>query len=87
MAKAQFLADISAPSAGKSTDWYLANLAKKHGMKWATLDKTAQPSGARELVCLRRFAGSGCCEFGGDVKTLRFDANFTERTQINKISV
>lgn len=53
---AEFLpADISAldgqppPSAGKSTDWYLANLAKKHGMKWATLDKTASHP-ARELV-------------------------------------
>ncbi len=53
---AEFLAaDISAlqgqpaPSAGKSTDWYLANLAKAHGMKWATLDKTASHP-ARELV-------------------------------------
>ena len=53
---AEFLAaDISAlagqpsPSAGKSTDWYLANLAKEHGMKWATLDKTASHP-ARELV-------------------------------------
>jgi predicted nucleic acid-binding protein len=53
---AEFLAaDISAlegqpsPSAGKSTDWYLANLAKKHGMKWATLDKAADHP-ARELV-------------------------------------
>jgi hypothetical protein len=47
--------DISAlkgrpsPSAGKSTDWYLANLADQHGMKWATLDKTAGHP-ARELV-------------------------------------
>ena len=53
---AEFLAaDISAlnglpsPSAGKSTDWYLANLAKEHGMKWATLDKTASHP-ERELV-------------------------------------
>jgi predicted nucleic acid-binding protein len=30
-----------APSSGKSTDWYLANLAAKHGMKWATLDQQA----------------------------------------------
>ena len=29
---------IPAPSSGKSTDWYLANLADKHGMKLATLD-------------------------------------------------
>jgi predicted nucleic acid-binding protein len=53
---AEFLpADISAlkgqiaPSAGKSTDWYLANLAEEHNLKWATLDKTASHS-ARELV-------------------------------------
>jgi len=53
---AEFLAaDISAldgqqsPSAGKSTDWYLANLAKHHGLKWATLDKTASHP-ARELI-------------------------------------
>jgi len=45
----QFLpADISAldgepfPSARKSTDWYLANLAAKHGMKWGTLDVDAR---------------------------------------------
>ncbi|HSY18266.1 MAG TPA: PIN domain-containing protein [Candidatus Acidoferrales bacterium] len=48
-------ADISAlegdpfPSAGKSTDWYIANLAQKHGMKWATLDKGANHP-ARALV-------------------------------------
>ena len=48
-------ADISAlngkpaPSAGKSTDWYLANLAAEHEMKWATLDKGANHP-ARELV-------------------------------------
>lgn len=40
-------ADISAlsgapfPSYRKSTDWYIANLAQKHGMKWATLDTEA----------------------------------------------
>lgn len=29
---------LPAPNSGKTTDWYLANLAAKHGMKWATLD-------------------------------------------------
>jgi predicted nucleic acid-binding protein len=28
----------AAPSGGKTTDFYLANLAQKHGLKWATLD-------------------------------------------------
>lgn len=48
-------ADISAldgqpsPSGGKSADWYFANLANAHGLKWATLDKTANHP-ARELV-------------------------------------
>jgi predicted nucleic acid-binding protein len=31
-----------APSSTKTTDWYLANLAHKHGMQWATLDQTAK---------------------------------------------
>jgi len=31
-----------APTSGKTTDWYLANLAKAHGMKWATLDGNAK---------------------------------------------
>jgi predicted nucleic acid-binding protein len=26
------------PTSGKTTDFYLASLAAKHGMKWATLD-------------------------------------------------
>ena len=40
-------ADMSAldgqpfPSYRKSTDWYLANLAAKHAMHWATLDLEA----------------------------------------------
>jgi predicted nucleic acid-binding protein len=40
-------ADISAlsgepfPSFRKSTDWYIANLAQQHGLKWATLDQAA----------------------------------------------
>jgi len=34
----------AAPTAAKSTDWYLAELAEKHGLKWATLDQnTSHP--------------------------------------------
>lgn len=36
-------------SSGKTTDWYLANLAQLHGMRWATLDKKANHPNA-ELV-------------------------------------
>ena len=32
---------IPFPSAKKSTDWYLANLAQHYGMQWATLDTKA----------------------------------------------
>lgn len=32
------LAGDEPPSTGKTTDFYLASLAAKHGMKWATLD-------------------------------------------------
>lgn len=38
-----------APNSGKTTDWYLANLAAAHGMKWATLDQDAKHPAA-ELV-------------------------------------
>jgi predicted nucleic acid-binding protein len=31
----------TAPSSGKTTDWYLGNLATAHGMNWATLDTRA----------------------------------------------
>ena len=31
-----------APSSAKTTDWYMANLAAAHGMKWATLDGRAR---------------------------------------------
>lgn len=31
-----------APSSGKTTHWYLANLAAAHGMGWATLDMGAK---------------------------------------------
>lgn len=27
-----------APGSGRTTDWYLAELAEKHGLLWATLD-------------------------------------------------
>ena len=37
------------PSPKKTTDWYLANLAKAHGMKWATFDKGANHPNA-ELI-------------------------------------
>jgi predicted nucleic acid-binding protein len=45
-ADARALDGEPAPSSGKSTDWYLANLAKAHGMKWATLDTKANHSNA-----------------------------------------
>ena len=38
-----------APNAGKTTDWYLANLAEAHGMKWATLDARVEHPAA-ELI-------------------------------------
>jgi len=48
-ADARALDGTVAPSSGKTTDWYLGNLAKAHGMKWATLDKNARHPNA-ELV-------------------------------------
>ena len=39
----------AAPSSSKTTDWYLANLAHAHDMKWATLDTRANHP-ARILV-------------------------------------
>jgi predicted nucleic acid-binding protein len=35
-----------APSGGKTTDFYLANLAKSHGMKFATLDEMVKHEAA-----------------------------------------
>ncbi len=32
----------AAPTSNKTTDWYLANLAQAHGLKWATLDAKAK---------------------------------------------
>lgn len=55
-ASAQFVPDdlrvlngTPAPTSGKTTDWYLADLAAKHGCKWATLDQSAKHPSA-ELV-------------------------------------
>jgi len=48
-------ADISAltgepfPSLNKSTDWYIANLASQHGMKWATTDTKAKHPAAEVI--------------------------------------
>jgi len=39
---------IPAPTGKDSTDFYLCNLADKHGMKWATLEsKSAHPAAER----------------------------------------
>ena len=38
-----------APSSAKTTDWYLADLAAKHGMKWATLDTRSSHPGAEVI--------------------------------------
>ena len=40
-ADARQLDTKAAPASGKTTDWYLAELAEKHGLKWATLDQNA----------------------------------------------
>jgi len=48
-ADARALDGIAAPTSSKTTDWYLANLAGAHGMRWATLDKKANHPNA-ELV-------------------------------------
>ena len=40
-----------APTSSKTTDWYLANLAKIHGMKWATLDEGANHPNAELITC------------------------------------
>ena len=36
------LAGDKAPNSAKTNDWYLANLASIHGMRWATLDRDAK---------------------------------------------
>lgn len=40
---------LPAPTSAMTTDWYLANLAVAHGLKWATLDDKARHPAA-ELV-------------------------------------
>ena len=56
-AKPQFIpADLRAldgppaPTSAKTTDWYLANLAEKNGMKWATLDKRAKHPASQPVL-------------------------------------
>lgn len=44
---------LPAPDHKKSTDWYLANLAQAHGMKWATLDAHATHPAAELVLPLR----------------------------------
>jgi len=48
-ADARALSGQTAPNSGKTTDWYLANLASAHGMKLATLDKAVKHPAA-EIV-------------------------------------
>jgi predicted nucleic acid-binding protein len=46
---ARALDGMPAPTSGKTTDWYLANLADRHGLKWATMDQAAKHPAA-ELI-------------------------------------
>jgi predicted nucleic acid-binding protein len=39
-----------ASTSSKTTDWYLANLAQVHGIKWATLDARAAHANAELVV-------------------------------------
>jgi hypothetical protein len=41
---------VPAPTSAKTTDWYLANLAAAHGLKWATLDEKARHPAAELVV-------------------------------------
>ncbi len=57
IASAKFVPDdlraldgVAAPTSAKTTDWYLANLAHKHRMQWATLDKSAKHPAAALIV-------------------------------------
>jgi uncharacterized protein len=44
-ADARQLDTKAAPTSGRTTDWYLAELAQRHGLKWGTLDEsTAHPA-------------------------------------------
>jgi len=40
------LEGAAAPASGRTTDFYLAGLAAKHEMKWATLDENSQQAAA-----------------------------------------
>ena len=40
-ADARQLDTKGAPTSARTTDWYLAELAERHGLKWATLDENA----------------------------------------------
>jgi uncharacterized protein len=48
-ADARALDGEPSPSSAKTTDWYLANLASAHGMKWATLDEKARHPAASRI--------------------------------------
>ena len=43
------LSGAVAPTSRKTTDWYLANLADAHGLRWATLDVSAQHPNAEHV--------------------------------------
>jgi len=38
----RLLDSAAAPASGRTTDFYLASLAEKHGMNWATLDNDSR---------------------------------------------
>ena len=42
----KMLDSASAPVSGQTTDFYLASLADKHGMNWATLDENSKHQAA-----------------------------------------
>ena len=50
VADLRVLKATAAPSFGKSTDWYLADLAVAHKMKWATLDGRAKHPAALVII-------------------------------------
>ena len=42
----KILDSAPAPASGRTTDFYLASLADKHGMNWATLDENSKHQAA-----------------------------------------
>ncbi|MGA9449864.1 MAG: hypothetical protein WBW41_00820 [Verrucomicrobiia bacterium] len=42
----KILGGAPAPASGRTTDFYLASLADKHGMNWATLDENSKHQAA-----------------------------------------